>query len=86
MGNYKIFITEKKDGSERIVALLRNKGDNSYSFVNLTTGVITKCRFKSEKDALKDLRSYVDTDKIEGYRQVSEEELYLYWSRTLGVF
>lgn len=38
-----------------IVSIMRNKLDNTYSFVNLTAGHICTCRFDSVEDALKDM-------------------------------
>ena len=39
------------------VLLLKNKLDRTYSFVNLTKGHICPCRFKSESDAIEDLKN-----------------------------
>lgn len=41
------------------VLLLKNKSDGTYSFVNLTKGHICPCRFKSESDAIEDLKNDV---------------------------
>lgn len=46
------------------VTILKNKIDNTYSFVNLSKEHICPCKFKSENDALKDLRQQFEEGKI----------------------
>ncbi|HAS70601.1 MAG TPA: hypothetical protein DGR27_05225 [Eubacterium sp.] len=46
------------------VTILKNKIDNTYSFVNLSKEHICTCKFKSENDALKDLRQQFEEGKI----------------------
>lgn len=46
------------------VTILKNKIDNTYSFVNLSKEHICPCRFESEDDALKDLHRQLEEQKI----------------------
>lgn len=46
------------------VTILKNKIDNTYSFVNLSKEHICTCKFKSENDALKDLRQQFEEGEI----------------------
>lgn len=46
------------------VTILKNKIDNTYSFVNLSKEHICPCKFISENDALKDLRQQFEEGKI----------------------
>ncbi|AND75348.1 hypothetical protein FDH01_gp274 [Acinetobacter phage vB_AbaM_ME3] len=40
------------------VMILRNKNDNTYSYINLTKGHICPCRFNTIDEALDDLKTY----------------------------
>lgn len=46
------------------VTILKNKIDNTYSFVNLSKEHICPCKFKSGNNALKDLRQQFEEGKI----------------------
>lgn len=39
-----VYLVQRKNGNV-IVSIMRNKSDNTYSFVNLTKGHICSCRF-----------------------------------------
>jgi hypothetical protein len=47
-----------------IVALLPNKKNNKYSFVNLTKGHICPCKFETVEDALKDMENQQKLGKV----------------------
>lgn len=53
-----------------IVTILKNKSDNSYSFVNLTKLHICPCHFKSIEDALKDMDNKVKEGEILMYKEI----------------
>ena len=44
----KQYLVERPNGNV-VVAILRNKSDNTYSYVNLTKGHICPCPFVSKK-------------------------------------
>lgn len=46
------------------VLLLKNKGESTFSFINLTKGHICPCKFNSVEEALDDLRKYQNEGKI----------------------
>lgn len=50
------------------VLLLRHKGTETYSFVNVTKGHICPCVFNSEIEALSDLDKYRINGKIKSYK------------------
>lgn len=45
----------RKDGSKRIVEIMKDRATDKYRFVNLTSMHICKCSFDTYTDALKDL-------------------------------
>lgn len=49
------------------VMLLRNKNDNTYSYINLTKGHICPCRFNTIDEALDDLKTY---PKVISYEEI----------------
>ena len=53
----KQYLVERPNGNVA-VAILRNKSDNTYSYVNLTKGHICSCRFVSEEEAFKNFRNF----------------------------
>ena len=59
-------IVHKKD-IELDVRLLKHKGTEQYSFVNLTRGHICPCVFASIEDAMKDLEERKTAGKLESY-------------------
>ena len=75
--NYKIHIYKmKKWLVERphdsvVVTIMRNKSDNTYSFINLTKGHICSCRFDSVDDALKDMDKQIAEGKILKYTTIN---------------
>lgn len=50
-----IKFTVHKETEDLDVLLLRHKGTDKYSFVNLTKGHICKCVFDSVDEAMKDI-------------------------------
>lgn len=64
--NGKYYLVKRNKG-DVMVTILRNKSDNTYSFVNLTKEHICTCRFKTEEEAIQDLQSKVEDGGIIGY-------------------
>lgn len=58
------WVVEKPDGNV-IVTIMKNKLDDTYSFVNLTKGHICECRFESLEAALRDME-----DRKLNYRKI----------------
>lgn len=52
---------------EVVVAVTKNKVDNTYSIINLTKEHICPCKFKSIDDALKDMDERVENGEINYY-------------------
>lgn len=53
-----------------IVTIMQNKGDKTYSFVNLTKNHICTCRFATIKDALKDLECRKQDGSVIDYYEI----------------
>ena len=66
-----IYFVQRKSGNT-IVSIMRNKSDNTYSFVNLTKGHICQCRFDSIEDAVKDMDEKILNGEISGYFKLEE--------------
>lgn len=56
------------------VILVRHKGTQEYSFVNLTKGHICPCRFKTFEDAVADIEDRMKDGKILSYQILEREE------------
>lgn len=56
------------------VLILKHKGTNEYSFVNLTKGHICPCRFQSLDEAIADLEQQKNDRKIFNYWILEAEE------------
>lgn len=56
------------------VILVRHKGTQEYSFVNLTKGHICPCRFKTFEDAVADIEARMKQGKILNYQILEREE------------
>lgn len=52
------------------VIILRNKSDNTYSYINLTKGHICPCRFNTIDEALDDLKTY---PKVISWQQIQQQ-------------
>lgn len=65
----KYYLVKRNKGNV-LVTILKNKSDNTYSFVNLTKGHICTCRFKTEEEAIQDLQSKVESGEIIGYEAI----------------
>ena len=61
-----IYFVKRKSGNV-IVSIMRNKSDNTYSFVNLTKNHICPCRFNSVEDAVKDMDEKILNGEIVEY-------------------
>lgn len=66
-----IYLVQRKSGNV-IVSIMRNKSDNTYSFVNMTKGHICPCRFKSIEDAVKDMDEKILNGEIVGYFKLDD--------------
>lgn len=61
----------RKQDDDVVVAILKNKADDTYSFVNLTKEHICPCRFKSMEDAISDMERQKEEGKIIRYFEVT---------------
>ena len=61
-----IYFVKRKSGNV-MVSIMRNKSDNTYSFVNLTKNHICPCRFNSVEDAVKDMNKKILNGEIISY-------------------
>lgn len=68
-----IYFVKRKSGNV-MVSIMRNKSDNTYSFVNLTKNHICPCRFNSIEDAVKDMDEKILNGEIVGYFKLEEME------------
>lgn len=66
-----IYLVQCKSGNV-IVSIMRNKSDNTYSFVNLTKNHICPCRFDSVEDAVKDMDEKILNGDIVRYFKLEE--------------
>lgn len=57
----------KRQHDNVIVTIMKNKSDETYSFINLTKEHICTCKFNSIDDALKDMDRLKDCGKIINY-------------------
>lgn len=57
----------KRQHDNVIVTIMKNKSDETYSFINLTKEHICSCKFNSIDDALKDMNRLKDCGKIINY-------------------
>ena len=53
-----------------LVTILKNKNDNTYSYVNLTKEHICQCRFDSIEKALQDMDDLIKQNKIIEYYEI----------------
>lgn len=68
----KMFIVVR-DTDSVLVRIMRNKSDNTYSFVNLTKDHICSCKFSSVEDAIRDMDRLKDEGKIVDYYEVFQK-------------
>ena len=66
-----IYLVQRTNGNV-IVSIMKNKSDNTYSFVNLTKGHICPCRFDSIEDAVKDMDEKILNGEIVEYFMLEE--------------
>ena len=57
----------KRQHDNVIVTIMKNKSDETYSFINLSKEHICSCKFNSIDDALKDMNWLKDCGKIINY-------------------
>lgn len=50
-----------------VVTIMKNKSDNTYSYVNLTKEHICPCRFRNMEEALEDMDAKVKSGEILRY-------------------
>lgn len=55
------------------VIIIRNKSDDTYSFINLTKQHICPCRFKTMEDAIADMEKLKNEGKINNFIEVKEQ-------------
>lgn len=60
-----------RDNDEIDVLLLKNKEEDTYSFVNITKGHICPCKFTSINSAIDDLIKYKNIGKIISFKVVN---------------
>lgn len=61
----------KRKNDTVTVALVKNKCDNTYSYINLTKQHICPCRFKTIEDALNDMN---EQDNVICYEKINYKE------------
>ena len=61
----------RREEDDVVVTILKNKADNTYSFVNLTKEHICPCRFKCIEDAISDMERQKENGKIIRYFEVT---------------
>lgn len=61
-----VYLVQRKNGNV-VVSIMRNKSDNTYSFVNLTKRHICLCRFDSVENAVKDMDKKILDGEIVAY-------------------
>lgn len=61
-------VTRHED--EVIVAIMKHKTKNTYSYVNFTKGHICPCEFKSEDEAIQDMDRLKASGDIVGYEEL----------------
>nr|DAZ55023.1 MAG TPA: hypothetical protein [Caudoviricetes sp.] len=65
-------VTRQKDNV--LVSVIRNKLDDTYSFVNLTKGHICTCKFNTIEDAVKDMQIKKENGEIIDYFEVKNDK------------
>lgn len=63
-------VTRQKDNV--LVSIMRNKLDDTYSFVNLTKGHICTCKFNTVEEAVKDMQNKKENGEVISYFKVGE--------------
>lgn len=66
-----VYLVQRKNGNA-VVSIMRNKSDDTYSFVNLTKNHICSCRFDSIEDAVKDMDEKILNGEIIGHFKLEE--------------
>lgn len=64
------FLVTRPDDSV-LVYLMKNKSDDTYSYVNITKGHICPCKFSSIADAVRDMERLKDKGKIIRYEHTN---------------
>ena len=69
----RVWLVRKPDNPvPTLVTILKNKADNTYSFVNLTKMRICPCKFESISDALADMDKRVKEGIILDYTELEK--------------
>ena len=66
----KRFLVIRPNNDNVEVLIIKNKNDNTYSYVNLTKGHICTCRFKTMDEAIFDMDELKEQGKIVDYKQI----------------
>ena len=53
-----------------VVCIMRNKSDDTYSYVNLTQNHICSCRFSSVEEALLDMDKKIEEGTVLKYERI----------------
>ena len=69
----KKYLVVRKD-DEVVVAIFRNKVDDTYSFINLTKEHICPCKFNSVEDAIEDMNRQMKDGKIIKYFEINDRK------------
>lgn len=69
-----IYFVRRKKGNT-VVAIMFNRMDNKYHFVNLQKGHICTCGFSSIIDAINDLKRLKEAGDIIDYYKIDEKEI-----------
>ena len=60
----------RKQAEDLIVYLMQHKGENKWSFVNVTKGHICKCVFDSIEEAIKDMEDRKEKGLLIDYLEI----------------
>lgn len=66
----KIYFVQRANDSV-IVTVMRNKNDNTFSFVNLSKEHVCPCRFSTEEEAWEDLERERQAGKVLNYFELN---------------
>lgn len=55
----------RKDGSIRIVSIMKDRNTEKFCFVNLTSTHVCKCRFETFEDAIADLKTREEVEHFD---------------------
>lgn len=67
-----LWLVERPHNDFVIVTIMKNKSDNTYSFINLSKEHICTCRFDSINAALADMDERIKEGSVVGYKLLGE--------------